>query len=96
MTALALLFAIFSIHPTPFCILDEIDASLDEANIGRYVEYLQSICHETQFIVITHRKSTMQLAETLYGVTMQNGLSRIVSLRFADFEDETEERSVDA
>lgn len=92
MTALALLFAIFSIHPTPFCILDEIDASLDEANIGRYVEYLQSICHETQFIVITHRKSTMQLAETLYGVTMQDGLSRIVSLRFADFDEEAEER----
>lgn len=92
MTALALLFAIFSIHPTPFCILDEIDASLDEANIGRYVEYLQSICHDTQFIVITHRKSTMQLAQTLYGVTMQDGLSRIVSLRFTDFEDEAEVR----
>ena len=91
MTALALLFAIFSIHPTPFCILDEIDASLDEANIGRYVDYLQSICNETQFIVITHRKSTMQLAETLYGVTMQEGLSHVVSLRFKDFEDEADQ-----
>ena len=91
MTALALLFAIFSIHPTPFCILDEIDASLDEANIGRYVDYLQSICNETQFIVITHRKTTMQLAETLYGVTMQEGLSHVVSLRFKDFEDEADQ-----
>ncbi|MDD7593637.1 MAG: chromosome segregation protein SMC [Peptoniphilaceae bacterium] len=88
MTALALLFALFSIRPTPFCILDEIDASLDEANIGRYVDYLKTLRDETQFIVITHRKTTMQLAQTLYGVTMQDGVSQVVFLRFSDVEAE--------
>lgn len=88
MTALALLFALFSIRPTPFCILDEIDASLDEANIGRYVEYLNTLRDQTQFIVITHRKTTMELAETLYGVTMQEGISQVVYLRFTDVEGE--------
>lgn len=86
MTALALLFAIFSIHPTPFCILDEIDASLDEANIGRYVRFLQTLKDSTQFIVITHRKTTMELCDMLYGLTMDQGISKIYSLRFEDYE----------
>lgn len=90
MTALALLFAIFSIHPTPFCVLDEIDASLDEANIGRYINYLQTLTAMTQFIVITHRKTTMELADMLYGVTMQEGISRMVVLRFEDYTIEDE------
>ena len=85
MTALALLFAIFAIRPTPFCILDEIDASLDEANIGRYVKYLQTLKGETQFIVITHRKTTMELADMLYGVTMEDGITKVISLRFEDY-----------
>lgn len=85
MTALALLFAIFAIRPTPFCILDEIDASLDEANIGRYVKYLQTLTNETQFVVITHRKTTMELADMLYGVTMEKGISKVVTLRFEDY-----------
>lgn len=88
MTALALLFAIFSISPTPFCFLDEIDASLDEANIGRYVEYLRTLEEETQFIVITHRKTTMELAKKLYGVTMEEGVSQIFSLKFEDYLEE--------
>ena len=69
LTAIALLFAIFSIRPTPFCILDEIDASLDETNIGRYVDYLTEFHKEIQFIVITHRKRTMEMADQLYRTT---------------------------
>lgn len=85
MTAMALLFAIFSIRPTPFCILDEIDAALDEANIGRYVRYLQTLTEMTQFIVITHRKTTMELAEMLYGVTMEAGVSKVLTLRLDEY-----------
>ncbi len=87
MTALALLFAIFSIHPTPFCILDEIDASLDEANIGRYVNYLQTLTESTQFIIITHRKTTMELADTLYGITMEEGTSKAIFLEIEELEE---------
>lgn len=96
MTALALLFALFSVHPTPFCILDEIDAALDEANIDRFVQYLRTLRDWTQFIVITHRKTTMQLAETLYGVTMKDGISRVVQLRFAELEKEKETQETGA
>ena len=88
MTALALLFAIFAIHPTPFCILDEIDASLDEANIGRYVNFLQTLTDTTQFLVITHRKTTMELAQTLYGVTMEKGVTKVVALKLSDYDQE--------
>lgn len=88
MTALALLFAVFSIRPTPFCILDEIDASLDEANIGRYVEYLKTLTDKTQFIVITHRKRTMELAQLLYGITMEEGISKMLYLRLDDYKEE--------
>ncbi|MDY3051799.1 MAG: chromosome segregation protein SMC [Ndongobacter sp.] len=87
LTAMALLFAIFSIRPTPFCILDEIDASLDEANIGRYVRFLQTLTDSTQFIVITHRKTTMELAEMLYGVTMEEGISRVLTLSLEEYEE---------
>ncbi|MDD7542746.1 MAG: chromosome segregation protein SMC [Peptoniphilaceae bacterium] len=89
MTALALLFAIFAIHPTPFCILDEIDASLDEANIGRYVNFLQTLTDTTQFLVITHRKTTMELAQTLYGVTMEKGVTKVVALKLSDYDKES-------
>ena len=85
MTALALLFAIFSIHPTPFCVLDEIDAALDEANTGRYGHFLLTLTEKTQFVIITHRKSTMELADVLYGVTMDKGISQIISLKFEDY-----------
>ena len=67
--------------PAPFCILDEIDAALDESNIGRYTTYLEQFSDETQFIMITHRKSTMEIADTIYGVTMEDqGSSKTVSI----------------
>jgi len=81
LTAVSLIFSIFQIKPSPFCILDEVDAPLDEANVGRYNELLRDMTHQTQFIVITHNKKTMSLTDTLYGVTMQEpGCSQLVSV----------------
>ncbi len=83
MTAIALLFAILNYKPSPFCVLDEIDSALDDANIDRYAEFLNTHSNDTQFIVITHRKGTMERAEVLYGVTMQeHGVSSLVSAEF--------------
>lgn len=85
MTCVALLLAIFRSRPSPFCVLDEVDAALDEANIDRFVEVLKQFMSTTQFIVITHSKRTMSCADTLYGVTMQeSGVSKRVSVRFED------------
>ena len=85
MTAVALLFAILKIKPSPFCVLDEIDAALDEANINRYTNYLKNFSHETQFIMITHRKGTMEMAHVLYGVTMEeDGISKMISVKLTD------------
>lgn len=81
LTAVALLFAIFETRPSPFCILDEIDAALDEANIYRYTNYLKDISEKTQIIMITHRKSTMEIADALYGVSMEEkGISKTIVL----------------
>lgn len=81
LTAVALLFSIFEINPAPFCVLDEIDAALDESNISRYIKYLKSMVENTQFIMITHRKVTMEMAEILYGVTMEEkGISKVITL----------------
>jgi chromosome segregation protein len=83
MTAIALLFAIFKYKPSPFCILDEVDAPLDDANIGRFVKMLDTIRGDTQFIIITHSRKTMQIADNLYGVTMEEpGVSKLVSVKF--------------
>ncbi len=82
LTAIALLFAIIKLNPTPFCILDEIEASLDDANVYIFAEYLRGLCDDTQFIMVTHRKGTMEASDTLYGVTMEErGVSKTVSIR---------------
>ena len=84
-TAIALLFAILKINPAPFCILDEIEAALDDVNVYRYAEYLKKFCEDTQFLVITHRKGTMEVADTVYGVTMEeNGISKLLSMKLAE------------
>lgn len=85
LTAIALLFSILKVRPVPFCILDEVEAALDEANVFRFSQYLKRFSVETQFIVITHRKGTMEEADVLYGVTMQeSGVSKLVSVRLED------------
>lgn len=85
LTAVALLFAIFEQNPAPFSILDEIDAALDEANIKRYIEYLKGLSDKTQFIMITHRQTTMQLAEKIHGVTIDDeGISKLYSIGFGE------------
>jgi len=82
LTAMALMFAIFRYRPSPFCLLDEIDAPLDDANIGRFVEMLYGMLDRTQFIIITHSRKTMEIADRLYGVTMEEpGVSKLISLQ---------------
>ncbi len=87
--AIALLFAILKVKPTPFCILDEIDAALDDVNVSRFATYLKNYIDQTQFIVITHRRGTMEAASVLYGVTMQeSGVSKLLSLQIDDVSDD--------
>jgi chromosome segregation protein len=82
MTAVSLIFSIYLVKPSPFCLLDEVDAPLDDANVGRFNELLREMSTETQFILITHNKKTMELNDTLYGVTMQEpGVSKAVSVQ---------------
>ena len=83
--AIALYFAILKVHPTPFCVMDEIEAALDEPNVIRVVHYMRRICDKTQFIVITHRRGTMEAADVLYGVTMQErGVSKVLTINMND------------
>ena len=85
LTAIAILFSILKMKPSPFCILDEIEAALDDANVKRYADYLKKFSKDTQFIVITHRKGTMEAADVMYGVTMQEkGVSKMISVNFED------------
>jgi chromosome segregation protein len=94
LTAMALLMAVFQYTPSPFCILDEVDAPLDEPNIQRLTRLLQAMSEQTQLIVITHAKRTMEAAQALYGVTMQEpGVSRLVSVKFKAMEEVERARS---
>ena len=96
MTAIALLFSIFKAKPSPFCVLDEVDAPLDDANIGRFIDMVEEFATDTQFVVITHNKQTMAKADALYGVTQQErGVSQIVSVRF-DGRKEAEAEAVES
>lgn len=80
-----MLFAILRVRPVPFCVLDEVEAALDEANVVRFAKYVKQYSENTQFIVITHRQGTMEQADVLYGVTMQeSGVSRLVSVRLEE------------
>ena len=88
-----MLFAIQSLKPSPFCLLDEIEAALDDSNVYRYANYLHKLTKDTQFIVITHRKGTMEAADSLYGITMQErGVSTLVSVNLIASELEEEEK----
>lgn len=95
MTAIALLFAFFLVKPSPFCLLDEVDAPLDEANVGRFLEMVKAFAQNTQFIVITHNKRTMELANVLYGVTMADlGISSLISVKLQGREEVQEAAAV--
>ena len=89
LAALALLIAMFRYTPSPFCVLDEVDAPLDESNVDRFTRLIQQMSRHTQFILISHNKRTMEIAKVLYGVTMEEpGVSKLVSVRFDEIHSE--------
>ena len=86
LTAVALIFAVMRVSPTPFCVLDEVDAMLDEVNVGRFRRFLQRLARDTQFVIITHNRATLEVADTIYGVSMgEDGVSNVLSLSLEDF-----------
>ena len=91
--AIALYFAIIKVRPTPFCVLDEIDAALDDVNVNRYAEYMRTLCQQTQFIIITHRRGSMEGSDILYGVTMQEqGVTKLLALHINEIEEQIKEK----
>jgi chromosome segregation protein len=85
LTAVALIFALLKVSPTPFCILDEVDAMLDESNVGRFIDLLRELSKKTQFVIITHNRNTVQVADVIYGVTMgRDSTSQMISLKLED------------
>ena len=89
LTAVALIFSLLKVSPTPFCVMDEVDAALDEANVGRFTELLKELSQETQFIVITHNRNTVQVANVIYGVTMgRDSASQVISLKLDEVSEE--------
>jgi chromosome segregation protein len=89
LAAAALVFALLKVSPTPFCVMDEVDAMLDEANVGRFVSLLRELSHDTQFILITHNRNTVQAADVIYGVTMgQDSISQLISLKLDEIDEE--------
>ena len=94
MTAIALLFAIFRYRPSPFCLLDEVDAPLDDANVGRFINMVSELRDTTQFIIITHHRRTMETADHLFGITMEEpGISKLVSVNFVDGDESSADES---
>ena len=92
MTAVGLLFAIYMVKPSPFCVLDELDAPLDDANVGRFTDIVREFTKFSQFLVVTHNKRTVSAADTIYGVTMQErGVTKLFSMRFNQSTGDTEE-----
>ena len=88
LTAISLLFAILNVRTVPFCLFDEVEAALDEANVVQFGKYLNHYRNKTQFLIITHKKKTMEYANTLYGITMQeSGVSKLVSVRLEDHDE---------
>ncbi len=97
LTAVALLFAMLEVRPAPFCVLDEVDAALDEANVGRFTDALQALARQTQFIVITHNRGTIEVADALYGVTVgDDSVSRVISLRLDEAQAIADDRRTEA
>jgi chromosome segregation protein len=88
LTAVALIFALLKVSPTPFCILDEVDAMLDESNVGRFTDLLRELAENTQFVLITHNRNSVQVADVIYGVTMgRDSTSQMISLKLEDIDE---------
>jgi chromosome segregation protein len=88
LTAVALVFALLKVSPTPFCVLDEVDAMLDESNVGRFIDLLRDLSEKTQFVIITHNRNTVQAADVIYGVTMgRESTSQMISLKLEEVDE---------
>ncbi len=97
MTAIALLFAFLAVNPSPFCVIDEIDAALDDSNISRFTSYLKKITAKSQFIIITHRKTTLTVCESVYGVSMaKSGVSKLLSIKISDYTKKEDAKEISA